>query len=76
MDLRARRWLIFGLLAIAAAGAAAVLTTWRTAARCPTYEPGQKPMKGEVLHRGLGQPLYFDGHCWTTTPQPPTDLSF
>jgi hypothetical protein len=75
MDLRARRWLMVGLLAIAAAGAAAVLTTWR-AARCPTYEPGQKPMKGEVLHRGLGQPLYFDGHCWTTTPQPPTDLRF
>ena len=81
MTVAARRLLLFGVLAGATAGAGLLLASWRSS-RCPSYAPGEKPLRGEVrhrditLHRGLGSPLYFDGDCWTTTPQPPTDLSF
>jgi hypothetical protein len=33
-------------------------------------------LAGELKREAGGKLLYYDGHCWTAKPVPPTDLPF
>ena len=64
------------LAAIVAALLAGIAALWWDGA-CVAPEPGSpKPMRGEVMVRPGAKTLYFDGRCWTTKRQAPTDTAF
>jgi hypothetical protein len=67
------RILLAVIVAVLLAGIAA--QWWDEA--CIRPEPGSpRPMRGEIMVRPGEKNLYFDGRCWTTKRQPPTDTAF
>lgn len=60
-------------LAAICAGLIAGAAYWVLRPSCDADEPG---FRGEVKREADGRLLYFDGHCWTTKPMPPTDTPF
>jgi hypothetical protein len=63
---RGRRLTILVLVAIAAAAA----FYWMHEPSCRMDARG---LRGEVKYDIDGQPRYFDGRCWSSTPVPPMD---
>lgn len=60
-------------LAVICAGLIAGATYWALLPSCVADKAG---FRGEVKREASGKLLYFDGHCWTTKPVPPTDTPF
>jgi len=67
---RSRRLVAIAALVAALVAAGAYVT------RRPACEPDRTAMKGEVKRDANGRLVYYDGQCWTTTPQPPRDTPF
>ena len=64
------------LAAIVAAALAAVTILSLDTSCIPPQSGVPRPMRGEVMVRPGAKTLYFDGRCWTTTRQMPTDTAF
>jgi hypothetical protein len=43
-------------------------------ARRSTCESDKQAFLGEARRMPDGTYMYFDGHCWTKKPMPPTDI--
>jgi hypothetical protein len=66
-----RRALGLGLVLVVVGVGSIACASYR-ASRYPCIS-GDVGLRGEVMRSADGQFLYFNGHCWTRQPMPPTD---
>ena len=79
-----RRRLVYALAIAAVIGASVAVFNssrncvspfWSRGGAAPTRS-GHKPLRGEQQLLPDGTALYFNGSCWTPTPQPPRDMAY